>query len=139
MAVLKQTSPTAVPVAPRPKPSSTVPSASTKSAVGLGSTQVPVGAAFVWVMGTYLRIITTEARGRFGPPPARMRANHGYGKNAYFYLCRGRSGGGMFLRGRAGTADAAASTISGQSRHVDLAHRAGLRGQGCRQGRRPHC
>src|SRR5450432_757091 len=39
MAVLKQTSPTAVPSAPRPKPSSTVPSASTSSAVGLWSGQ----------------------------------------------------------------------------------------------------
>ena len=39
MAVLKQTSPTAWPVAPKPKPSSTVPSASTSSAVGLGSSQ----------------------------------------------------------------------------------------------------
>src|SRR3954469_22823420 len=39
MAVLKQTSPTAWPLAPRPKPSSTVPSASTSSAVALGSIQ----------------------------------------------------------------------------------------------------
>src|SRR6185312_8585628 len=39
MAVLKQTSPTACPSAPRPKPSSTVPSASTRSAVGLRSGQ----------------------------------------------------------------------------------------------------
>src|SRR3954453_15691793 len=39
MAVLKQTSPTACPVAPRPKPSSTVPSASTKTAVGFRSIQ----------------------------------------------------------------------------------------------------
>src|SRR6516165_7966680 len=37
MAVLKQTSPTAWPVAPKPKPSSTVPSASTRSAVAAGS------------------------------------------------------------------------------------------------------
>src|ERR1700757_3830275 len=43
MAVLKQTSPTACPSAPSPKPSSTVPSASTRSAVGLWSGQ---GAAF---------------------------------------------------------------------------------------------
>ena len=56
MAVLKQTSPTAVPLAPSPKPSSTVPSASTKSAVALGSSQAapeaPAGLACVWVMGT---------------------------------------------------------------------------------------
>src|ERR1700758_4879010 len=39
MAVLKQPSPTAWPSAPRPKPSSTVPSASTRSAVGLWSGQ----------------------------------------------------------------------------------------------------
>src|SRR5215469_6356690 len=39
MAVLKQTSPTACPAAPKPKPSSTVPSASTSTAVGLGSLQ----------------------------------------------------------------------------------------------------
>src|SRR3954447_19601199 len=39
MAVLKQTSPTAWPSAPSPKPSSTVPSASTSSAVGLWSGQ----------------------------------------------------------------------------------------------------
>src|SRR5262245_60381726 len=37
MAVLKQTSPTAVPTAPRPNPSKTVPSASTSRAVALGS------------------------------------------------------------------------------------------------------
>src|SRR6185437_6900543 len=69
MAVLKQTSPTAWPVAPSPNPSRTVPSASTKSAVALGSSQVPAGAALVWVMGSYLRIIRREARGRPGPPP----------------------------------------------------------------------
>src|SRR3954447_20527097 len=39
MAVLKHTSPTALPVAPRPNPSSTVPSASTRRAVALGSVQ----------------------------------------------------------------------------------------------------
>src|ERR1700722_18261647 len=39
IAVLKQTSPTACPSAPRPKPSSTVPSASTRSAVGMCSGQ----------------------------------------------------------------------------------------------------
>src|SRR5215470_10034580 len=39
MAVLKQTSPTAWPVAPKPCPSSTVPSASTSRAVALGSVQ----------------------------------------------------------------------------------------------------
>src|SRR3954454_19131060 len=39
MAVLKQTSPTACPTAPKPKPSSTVPSASTSKAVALGSVQ----------------------------------------------------------------------------------------------------
>src|SRR5262245_18316664 len=40
MAVLKQTSPTAWPVAPKPTPSSTVPSARTSSAVGFGSLQL---------------------------------------------------------------------------------------------------
>src|SRR4051812_48879950 len=39
MAVLKQTSPTALPVAPMPAPSMTVPSASTSSAVGRRSVQ----------------------------------------------------------------------------------------------------
>src|SRR5688572_7169899 len=39
MAVLKQTSPTAWPLAPRPWPSSTAPSANTSSAVGFGSVQ----------------------------------------------------------------------------------------------------
>src|SRR6267154_6822937 len=39
MAVLKHTSPTAWPAAPKPKPSSTVPSASTSRAVALGSAQ----------------------------------------------------------------------------------------------------
>src|SRR6478736_5497649 len=75
MAVLKQTSPTACPVAPSPKPSRTVPSANTKSAVGLGSAQdspeVPAGAALVWVMASYLRIIEREARGRRVLPPKR--------------------------------------------------------------------
>src|SRR5580704_41355 len=47
MAVLKQTSPTAEPVAPKPMPSSTVPSASTSSAVGLGSSQSPRFCALV--------------------------------------------------------------------------------------------
>ena len=59
MAVLKQTSPTALPVAPNPKPSSTVPSASTKSAVGLGSAQDSPerrGGGLVWVMASYLRM-----------------------------------------------------------------------------------
>src|SRR6478735_10743237 len=45
MAVLKQTSPGASPTAPRPKPSSTVPSASTRSAVARGSVQ-PLSAGF---------------------------------------------------------------------------------------------
>src|SRR5207237_2752724 len=39
MAVLKHTSPTACPLAPKPKPSSTVPSASTSAAVAAGSAQ----------------------------------------------------------------------------------------------------
>src|ERR1700693_6658022 len=39
MAVLKQTSPTACPGAPKPNPSITVPSASTRRAVGTGSVQ----------------------------------------------------------------------------------------------------
>src|SRR5260370_14708629 len=39
MAVLKQTSPTACPEAPKPEPSITVPSASTRRAVGAGSVQ----------------------------------------------------------------------------------------------------
>src|SRR5215475_14974327 len=75
MAVLKQTSPTACPVAPSPKPSRTVPSASTSRAVGLGSAQaspeVPAEAAFDWVMASYLRIILCEARGRRVPPPGK--------------------------------------------------------------------
>src|SRR3977135_62410 len=45
MAVLKQTSPTAWPAAPSPVPCSTVPSASTSTAVGLGSLQPAAGAA----------------------------------------------------------------------------------------------
>src|SRR5882757_4205626 len=45
MAVLKHTSPTAWPVAPKPMPSSTVPSASTSRAVGLGSVQPSGGCA----------------------------------------------------------------------------------------------
>src|SRR5215468_4946951 len=50
MAVLKQTSPTAWPVAPKPKPSNTVPSASTSSALAFGSTQdARARAALGWV------------------------------------------------------------------------------------------
>src|SRR6202035_2963829 len=49
MAVLKQTSPTAWPVAPKPEPSSTVPSASTSSAVGLGSSQSAFGCGCVGI------------------------------------------------------------------------------------------
>src|SRR5436309_15089003 len=60
MAVLKQTSPTAWPVAPSPKPSSKVPSASTSTAVGLASTQPEL--ACLSVMGPYLRILCGEAR-----------------------------------------------------------------------------
>src|SRR5262249_22507830 len=41
MAVLKHTSPTAWPLAPKPKPRNTVPSASARTAVGLGSAQAP--------------------------------------------------------------------------------------------------
>src|SRR5215471_11832816 len=47
MAVLKQTSPTAWPVAPKPVPSSTVPSASTSMAVGSGSDQPEVSCSSV--------------------------------------------------------------------------------------------
>src|SRR6266481_5223752 len=43
MAVLKHTSPTAWPLAPKPNPSSTVPSASTRTAVGFGSSQASRG------------------------------------------------------------------------------------------------
>src|ERR1700687_3810529 len=60
MAVLKHTSPTAWPVAPRPKPSSKVPSASTSTAVGVASTQPEL--ACLSVMGPYLRILSGEAR-----------------------------------------------------------------------------
>ena len=44
MAVLKQTSPTAMPVAPAPLPSITVPSARTRSAVGASTAQGADGA-----------------------------------------------------------------------------------------------
>src|SRR6266702_8291453 len=64
IAVLKQTSPTACPVAPSPKPSSKVPSASTSTAVGIASTQPEF--ACLAVMGPYLRILSGEARARFG-------------------------------------------------------------------------
>src|SRR5579863_26447 len=47
MAVLKQTSPTAWPSAPRPKPSITVTSASTRSAVGLWSGQAEASSVVV--------------------------------------------------------------------------------------------
>src|SRR5215468_1891624 len=47
MAVLKQTSPTAWPVAPNPVPSRTVPSASTRRAVGGGSDQPEVSCSYV--------------------------------------------------------------------------------------------
>src|SRR6202171_3449671 len=52
MAVLKHTSPTALPSAPRPNPSSTVPSASTRRAVGTGSGQ-PLSACFVFMSGLH--------------------------------------------------------------------------------------
>src|SRR6516165_7782756 len=58
MAVLKQTSPTAWPSAPRPKPSSTVPSASTRSAVGLWSGQAASFSAVV------MRPLHSRANGR---------------------------------------------------------------------------
>src|SRR5229473_5029028 len=62
MAVLKQTSPTAWPSAPRPKPSSTVPSASTRSAVGLWSGQAE--ALSDWVMSALhsLRGLARQSR-----------------------------------------------------------------------------
>src|SRR5262249_37958238 len=77
IAVLKQTSPTACPVAPSPKPSRTVPSASTNSAVGLGSAQaLPAEAAFDWVMPLLLAYYSVRGKGprRFAP-------------NRRFWLC----------------------------------------------------
>src|SRR5262249_60406036 len=70
MAVLKQTSPTACPVAPSPKPSSTVPSANTKSAVGLGSAQVaPAGGGFCRGVAPFFGVLWVEGKGGGRPPP----------------------------------------------------------------------
>src|SRR5215470_2748569 len=81
IAVLKQTSPTACPVAPSPKPSSTVPSASTKSAVGLGSAQdspeAPAGTAFVWVMDLLLAYYSVRGKGPL-PAPKQIYRNFRY-------------------------------------------------------------
>src|SRR4051812_27820478 len=129
MAVLKQTSPTAVPVAPRPKPSSTVPSASTKSAVALGSSQespdVPVTLAAGWVMATYLRIILCEARGSRRPPPSEKDASYAW--NMGSAACGLRAGGGGLHR-RGGCA--ATRQAHGQACHAGRACGAGLRDQG---------
>src|SRR3954471_11781778 len=134
MAVLKQTSPTAVPVAPRPKPSSTVPSASTKSAVALGSSQespdVPVTLAAGWVMATYLRIILCEARGSRTPPPSEKDANHAWTMGSA--ACSLRAGGGGLHR--RGVCAATRQSLA-QARHAVFAHRAELRDQSHRPRR----
>src|SRR5215470_17020025 len=76
MAVLKQTSPTAWPVAPRPNPSSTVPSASTSSAVAAGSVQAWVRASVRASLGCVSLIkslnLAVKAPTR-GSRPARLR------------------------------------------------------------------
>ena len=76
MAVLKQTSPTAWPVAPKPNPSSTVPSASTSSAVGTGSDQPELGD--LGFMGGYIAAPAAAVKTMIDarwivPPPWRFR------------------------------------------------------------------
>src|SRR5215470_5282737 len=63
MAVLKQTSPTACPVAPNPWPSSTVPSASTSTAVGAGSAQ-PLAACLSFMRRLHSRRAGTRQSGK---------------------------------------------------------------------------
>src|ERR1700749_3698932 len=65
MAVLKQTSPTAWPSAPRPKPSSTVPSASTRSAVGLWSGQAKLFSGVVMNALHSRHILMRQSRKRW--------------------------------------------------------------------------
>src|SRR5690242_12647688 len=73
MAVLKQTSPTACPVAPSPKPSRTVPSANTSSAVALGSSQVlPEAFAGDWVMSLLLAYYIVRGKGPSDSAPNRV-------------------------------------------------------------------
>src|SRR5690348_7728644 len=73
MAVLKQTSPTACPVAPSPKPSRTVPSANTSSAVALGSSQVlPEAFAGDWVMRLLLAYYIVRGKGPSDSAPNRV-------------------------------------------------------------------
>src|SRR5262245_9999761 len=62
MAVLKQTSPTACPAAPRPEPSSTVPSASTSRAVATGSVQ-PFTSCLAVIGGLHSRPLRRRQRG----------------------------------------------------------------------------
>src|SRR3977135_386338 len=68
MAVLKQNSPTAWPVAPQPPPSSSVPSASTRRAVGAGSDELPASCL------PFMRRVHSPGRQRrqrtIRPPPA---------------------------------------------------------------------
>src|SRR5215470_19459004 len=66
MAVLKQTSPTAWPVEPRPMPSSTVPSASTKRAVAGGSVQ-PFMSCLAVISGLHSRPLRRRQSGQAAP------------------------------------------------------------------------
>lgn len=66
MAVLKQTSPTALPAAPIPSPSITVPSARTRTAVGRGGDQ---GGGAAVVMRSS-RVVRLQAAGKRSPPMA---------------------------------------------------------------------
>src|SRR5262245_2260291 len=75
MAVLKQTSPTAWPIAPKPVPSNTVPSARTRSALAFGSTQaVLAGSPPEWA-GCFSLIESLSLGGApaFASPSARSR------------------------------------------------------------------
>src|SRR6266566_4710772 len=76
MAVLKQTSPTAWPSAPRPKPSSTVPSASTRSAVGLWSGQA----------ASFSDVVMSALHSRDGCPRQSRKRGDSHAFGAYLTL-----------------------------------------------------
>src|SRR5579883_412528 len=72
MAVLKQTSPTAWPTAPKPTPSSTVPPASTNTAVGRGSDQPPASCL------PFMRRLHSPGRQRRQKKPAAASRIHNH-------------------------------------------------------------
>src|SRR5262249_26740515 len=136
MAVLKQTSPTAWPVAPSPMPSSTVPSASTSSAVTFGSVQEEVpedvpgevsAGCFSLIAG--LNLGAAPPGCRFDSRAANFVKGHSRAARRDQHCPQGRHESPR----RAPRIDAAAGECCDQERR----YRGGNRQEGCALRRRP--